>query len=81
MSNRSLVVILSRGGARLDPAALADLPGVRVVHAEFAVAERAACAALTLEHGADVTAVTPALRAWAAARGWTITIARGERPG
>lgn len=77
----SVAVILSRGGAVLDARALGELPLARIVRAEFAAGERAACAALTLEHACSMGRLTDALRPWAGARGWSITIAPLVRGG
>ena len=71
----SIAVILSAGGATLDLQALADLPKARVVRAEFAQGERAACAAATLEHECSKGDLLAALRPWAAGRGWSVTVA------
>ncbi len=80
-THQSVAVILSAGGAVLDREALADLPLGRVVRAEFAVGERAACAALTVAHRCSVTDLTVAVREWARARGWSVTIAPLVRGG
>jgi hypothetical protein len=70
-----LAVILATGGNRLDAAALADFPIGTIVRVEFARGERAACAAATVMHDGEWTAVARALRAWGAARGWSVTVA------
>ena len=75
MQRRSIAVILSAGGAELDLQALADLPGGRLVRAEFARSERAACVAATLEHQCPVGELVAVLRPWAAGRGWSVTVA------
>lgn len=79
MPQQSYAVILSAGGAVLDLAALGDLPEARVVHAEFAWGERAACAAATLEHDCSPGELLGALKPWAASRGWSVTIAPVRR--
>jgi sirohydrochlorin ferrochelatase len=71
----SIAVILSAGGARLDLAALADLPGGRVTRAEFAWGDAAACATATIEHRTSQAELRDALGRWAAGRGWSVTIA------
>jgi hypothetical protein len=75
MSYRSIAVILSAGGAELDLPALGDIPGARLVRAEFARSERAACVAATLEHQCPAGELLRALRPWAAGRGWSVTVA------
>jgi hypothetical protein len=75
MQRRSVAVILSAGGAELDLPALADLPQGRLVRAEFARSERAACVAATLEHQCPLDELVSALRPWAAGRGWSVTVA------
>lgn len=79
--NQSVAVILSAGGAVLDLHALADLPGARVVRAEFAWGERSACAAATVEHDCSAAELARTLRPWAAGRGWSVTVAPLARPG
>jgi len=74
-SHSSIAIILSAGGATLDLGALDDLPLARLVHAEFARGERAACVAATLRHECDVTELVKALRPWATGRGWSVTVA------
>jgi hypothetical protein len=71
----SVAVILSASGARLDLAALADLPCGRIVRAEFAWSASAACAAATIAHTEPRAAVRAALGRWANGRGWSVTIA------
>ena len=75
MSRRSVAVILSAGGAELDLPALRNLPGARLVRAEFAWGERAACVAATLEHECPPGELLAALKPWAAGRGWSVTVA------
>ena len=75
MSRRSVAVILSAGGAELDLPALGNLPGARLVRAEFAWGERAACVAATLEHECPPGELLAALKPWAAGRGWSVTVA------
>ena len=75
MAHRSIAVILSVHGAALDAAALGDLPRGRLVHAEFAWGDRAACVAATLEHECTPAELAVDLRRWAAGRGWSVTIA------
>ena len=77
--NSSVAVILSAGGARLDLAALGDLPLARVVRAEFAWAERSACVAATLEHECEAAELLHALKPWATGRGWSVTVAPLDR--
>jgi len=76
----SVAVILSVNGAVLDAASLAEVPVGRVVRAEFARGERAACVAATLEHECDAIDLLRALRPWAAGRGWSITVAPLHSP-
>jgi hypothetical protein len=71
----TVAVILSAGGARLDLAALADLPGGEIVRADIASGERAACAAATIRHRVSRVELRAALGRWAAGRGWSVTIA------
>ncbi len=77
----SIAVILSANGASLDSAALADVPRGKLVRAEFARGERAACVAATLEHECNVRDLLRALRPWAAGRGWSVTVAPLKGPG
>lgn len=77
----SIAVILSAGGARLDLRALGDLPLARVVRAEFAWGDEAACVAATLEHECDARELLQALRPWATGRGWSVTVAPLAGPG
>lgn len=70
-----MAVILSAGGSPLDHAALDELPGGRVVQAEFAWGERATCVAVTVEHEAEPGAWLATLGPWARGRGWAVTIA------
>jgi hypothetical protein len=67
--------LLSVGGAALDADALGDLPGARLVRAEFATGTRAACVAATVQHECDVRELLQILRPWAAGRGWSVTVA------
>jgi hypothetical protein len=71
----TVAVILSAGGARLDLAALADLPAGEVVRAEIASGNLAACAAATIRHRVSRAELRAALGRWAAGRGWSVTIA------
>lgn len=75
LPHRSIAVLLSAGGATLDRSALTDVPLARVLGAEFAWGERAACATATLEHDCDLVTLLHSLRAWAGARGWSVTVA------
>lgn len=72
---RSVAVILSVQGAELDVQALDGLPCATVLRAEFARGERATCAAATLAHDVARPELHSALSAWAAGRGWSVTIA------
>ena len=76
-----MAVILSANGAVLDLAALGDLPRARLVSAEFASGERAACVVATLEHDCPRVELGEALRDGAAGRGWSVTIAPLSRRG
>jgi hypothetical protein len=78
---RSVAVILNVGGMALDWRALADLPRGRVVRAEFAWGERAACVAATLEHDCPAGELVEVLKRWAAGRGWSVTVAPLAGPG
>lgn len=75
MPLRSIAVILSARGAPLDVEALSDLPRGRLVRAEFAWGDQAACVAATLEHECTAAELAADLRRWAAGRGWSVTIA------
>ncbi|MBE0592023.1 MAG: hypothetical protein IH616_06450 [Gemmatimonadales bacterium] len=70
-----MAIILSVGGAELHTGALGDLPGARLVRAEFATGERAACVAATVEHECETGELLRLLRPWAAGRGWSVTVA------
>jgi hypothetical protein len=74
-TRHSVAVLLSVGGATLDPTALHDLPGARLVRAEFAHGNTAACVAVTVQHECDVRELLHLLRPWAAGRGWSVTVA------
>ncbi len=76
----SVAVILSVGGAALDLESLRGVPRARVVRAELAAGERAACVSATLEHECEVGELATALRTWAAARGWSVAVAPLARP-
>jgi hypothetical protein len=71
----SVAVILNVNGSTLDSKAVADVPLGRLVRAEFAHGERAACVAVTLEHDCDPASLSRALRSWASVRGWSVTVA------
>jgi hypothetical protein len=71
----SVAILLSVGGAALDAHALSDLPGARLVRAQFATGTRAACVAATVQHECDVHELLHILRPWAAGRGWSVTVA------
>lgn len=75
----SVAVILNAGGSVLDAAALRELPLGRLVRADFACGERAACVAATLEHDCDATELLRTLKPWAASRGWSVTVAPLDR--
>jgi len=75
MIHSSIVVILSAGGSILDLEALADMPQARVVQANLASGEKAACVAATLEHDCSQADLREALKVWAAGRGWSVTVA------
>ena len=75
MHTSSIAVILNTGGVTLDIASLKTIPRARVVKAEFAHGERAACVAATLEHECSSRDLLDALRPWAADNGWTVTVA------
>jgi len=75
MARRSVAVILSAGGSTLDLGALGDLPGARLLRAEFAWGDRAACVAATLEHECESRELLAVLRPWAGGRGWSVTVA------
>ncbi len=75
MSSRSIAVILSAGGAELDLESLSEIPRARLVRAEFARGERAACVAATLEHDCPSGELLSVLRPWASGRGWLVTVA------
>jgi hypothetical protein len=75
MTHSSIAVILSTGGAILDLEALTDMPQARVVQADLATGEKAACVAATVEHECSQTDLREALKAWAAGRGWSVTVA------
>jgi hypothetical protein len=79
MSNSSIAVILSTGGAILDLEALTDMPRARVVQADLAKGENAACVAATVEHECSERDLREALKVWAAGRGWTVTVASKRR--
>lgn len=80
MQHRSVAVILNVGGSVLDWGALGDVPQGRVVRAEFACGERAACVAATVEHECPPSELVVALRRWAAGRGWSVTVAPLDGP-
>ncbi len=71
----SVAVILNTDGVKLDLKALQNLPKARVVRAEFAHGELAACVAATLEHECSLRDLMAELRPWAAGRGWLVTVA------
>jgi len=71
----SVAVILDTSGVTLDVGALKTIPNARVVRAEIAAGERAACVAATLEHECSARDLLSALRRWAAENGWSVTVA------
>lgn len=75
MHSSSVAVILNTNGAPLDLVALQSLPNARIVRAEFACGESAACVAATLEHECSARDLLEALRSWASGRGWSVTVA------
>lgn len=74
-TRHSVAIILSVGGAELHGGVLTELPGGRLVRAEFASGERAACVAATVEHECETIELLRLLRPWAAGRGWSVTVA------
>jgi hypothetical protein len=80
-THSSVAVILNAGGAHLDLTVLGEVPGARVVSAEIAWGEQAACIAATLEHECDARELADRLRSWATGRGWSVTVAPLRRPG
>ncbi len=74
-SRCSVAVILSVDGSALDSRAVASMPVGQPLRVEFAHGERAACAAVTLEHDCDTEQLGHTLRSWAATRGWSVTVA------
>jgi hypothetical protein len=80
MLTSSIAVILNTSGVTLDIGALKTIPNARVVRAEFARGEQAACVAATLEHECSIRDLLNALRPWAAQNGWSVTVAPTTRP-
>ena len=80
-THSSVAVILNAGGAHLDLTVLGEMPVARVISAEIAWGEQAACIAATLEHECDVRELAEHLRSWATGRGWSVTVAPLPRPG
>jgi hypothetical protein len=76
----SLAVILSPEGP-FDLAALAGLPGARLIRLEIARGETATCAALTLAHQGSREVLRAAVGRWAAGHGWRATVAPLTGPG
>lgn len=75
MRSSSVAVILNTHGVPLSLSTLSDIPMARVLRAEFAGGETAACVAATLEHECSACDLLDALRPWATDRGWSITLA------
>ncbi len=71
----SVAIIMSAGGVVLGDDTLCDVPHSRVLHVELVVEELAACATVQLAHECSRGALRRALRAWSAARGWSVAVA------
>jgi len=75
MLTSSIAVILNTGRVTLDLGALQTLPVARVVRAELARGDRAACVTATLEHECSSRDLLDVLKPWAAGNGWSVTVA------
>jgi hypothetical protein len=73
--NLSIVILVSAGGSLLDRLAVRNVPGSRIVEADFAAAETVCCAALRLSHECTREELQAGLREWAGARGWSVAVA------
>ena len=80
-SNHSIVIFLNASGSVLDKLAVCNIPGVRIVEADFAAGETVCCAALQLSHDCSRKELQVSLRAWAVARGWSVAVAPGPETG
>ncbi len=66
---------MSAGGAHLDIGTVRDIPVGTIVRAQIAVGDSAACVAATVVHECETIELARALRPWAGARGWSVTVA------
>jgi hypothetical protein len=81
VEHESLVIILSLGGSPLDRLALGALRDVAIAWVRVEQEGAAACLAARVRHADSPDDFRDRLRRWGAARGWTITVAPGRRPG
>ena len=70
-----MLVVLSAGGVPLAGDALRDLPNAAVTWVRVETEGRAACLAARVRHGDPPPEFGVRVRRWAAARGWSATVA------
>jgi hypothetical protein len=80
VDHASLVIILSTGGSPLDGATLDALGGVEVTWVRVECEGEAACLAARVRHVDRPEDFRLRIRAWAAARGWAVTVAPDRWP-
>jgi len=76
-----LVIVLSAGGSPLDGESLGALADASVVWVRVEREGDAACLAGRVCHDDPPDRFRERVRAWAAARGWAVTVAPGRRLG
>src|SRR2546428_10074987 len=81
VDHESLVIVLSCGGSPLDAAALDALAVTAVRWVRVEREGDAACLAGRVCHDDPPDRFRERVRAWAAARGWAVTVAPGRRLG
>ncbi|HKW42390.1 MAG TPA: hypothetical protein VJN39_14165 [Gemmatimonadales bacterium] len=75
MDHTSLVIVLSTGGSPLDHTALDKLADVTVTWVRVEREGEAACLAARVRHPDTPEDFRERIRHWAAARGWSATVA------
>jgi hypothetical protein len=80
-SNHSIVILVNASGSVLDGLSVCNIPGGRIVEADFAANETVCCAALRLAHDCPREELQVRLRAWAGGRGWSVAVAPGPESG
>jgi|GEM_PF-5487553 len=74
----STVVIVSAGGARLDPRWIRALPVGRVLRIDLVRTALAGCAVVMVEHRHSSHALRAACRRWGRGWDWTVAVPPGD---